>query len=78
MGKIVDKVMLQPVQPQRFQIVDKDNENSHDDDANKYRENHDNKPCVRGKKLSRIEVETCDNRLETTADFNIPVDIEKK
>jgi hypothetical protein len=58
MGKVVDKIMLQPVQAQRFQIIDKYNENSHDDDTDKYRENHDDEPCLGCEKLSRIEVET--------------------
>ena len=76
--KIVDEIMLQPVQPQCFQIVDKYNENPHDDDTHKHRENHDDKPYLGGEKLSCVEVETHDNRLQSTADFNIPVNIEKK
>ena len=77
-GKVVDKVMLQPVQPQVFEIIDKYDENSHNNDTDKYRENHDNEPCLGGEELSRIEVEALDDRLEATADFNIPVNIEKK
>ena len=75
MREVVDECVLQAIEPQGFEVVDEDDENAQQDDADQDGEDKKYHPGSGLEKLGRIEVVPVDDHLEARADPDIPVDV---
>ena len=75
MREVVDECVLQAIEPQGFEVVDEDDENAQQDDADQDGEDKNHHPGSGLEKLGRIEVVPVDDHLEARADPDIPVDV---
>jgi hypothetical protein len=75
MGEVVDEGLLQAIELEGFQVINKDDENPCQDDTNQQRQDEDDNPGFGLKKLVWIEVVTIADRFESLAYPDVPIDI---
>jgi hypothetical protein len=78
MGKTVDEVLLQMVKLLNFDIVDKDDEETSQDEPDQNRENDDDHPGLQFKELARVKRKSPDHRPQAGTDRYIPVDVKEE
>jgi hypothetical protein len=78
MGEIVDEGLLQAIELESFQVINEDDENPREDDADQQGQDEDDNPGTGLNKLAWIKLVTIDERFESCGYPDVPVDIQKE
>src|SRR4030042_5638503 len=78
MSEVADEGVLQAVELQGFQVVNEDDEDPRQDDADQERQAENHHPGFSLQELAGIELVILDDRFELFAYADIPVDVQKE